>query len=544
MKKTTLILVLAVLALFTQCKKQENNGNGDGIQMVLKADNGGSKTNFGANGSISWNANEKIYVVTNGECVGYVTNGTEGGNTFTGILGRITESGTYDFHYYYLGNTKTIAAGATSFTMDFSNQDGTLAHLGDFHVGYGSQVGVEVTEGETVNAQATMRSLVSMAYFNTTGMAEPNEEVFFFGDNINNQLSVDFSTNVPTYSKVSDGRICTGTPSSGAYVMLVPNHTDGTEQLSTEITFASVRAVGTCDDVFSYGIVGGRFFCHEGNAASPITVTVSSYIPVGALRGVFSVSATDKVRFSQGNLQYIGSAGNGDDNNTGAYWKLAEEQWEYLGTTTGQFSDSKTVDRDLFGWGTSGYNHGATCYQPWCTSTDYSQYNPYNSTSTNLYDSDGQADWGYEAIVNGGNEENYWRTLTGGEWYYVFYTRTNALSKRGRGNVNGVNGMILLPDDWTLPEGLNFTSGNSNWVNVYTEEQWAQMEYNGAVFLPVSESREGMSLSVVVGYGFYWSSSYGDNTAGSGVRFDSSTISVQSFYRHYGFSVRLVRNVQ
>ena len=80
----------------------------------------------------------------------------------------------------------------------------------------------------------------------------------------------------------------------------------------------------------------------------------------GILPGGFSVSANQQVQFSQGNLQYIGSAAT-------PYWHFAENQWDYLGTTTGQNSSNENVDRDLFGWGTSGYNHGAICYQPWST---------------------------------------------------------------------------------------------------------------------------------------------------------------------------------
>lgn len=44
--------------------------------------------------------------------------------------------------------------------------------------------------------------------------------------------------------------------------------------------------------------------------------------PVGAINGLFSVSATQQVYFSQGNLQYQAST------NT---WRFAENQWDYVG---------------------------------------------------------------------------------------------------------------------------------------------------------------------------------------------------------------------
>ena len=95
-------------------------------------------------------------------------------------------------------------------------------------------------------------------------------------------------------------------------------------------------------------------------------------ISQGAVSGhAFTVNADgDQVLFSQGNLQYIGSAST-------PYWKFAEHQWDCLGTTTGQNSSDENVDRDLFGWGTSGYDHGAVCYQPWSTSQTNSDYFPY-----------------------------------------------------------------------------------------------------------------------------------------------------------------------
>ncbi len=261
--------------------------------------------------------------------------------------------------------------------------------------------------------------------------------------------------------------------------------------------------------------------------------------PEGALNGVFTINANgDKVLFSQGNLQYIGSAAT-------PYWKFADHQWDYLGNN-GQNSSSQTADRDLFGWGTSGYHHNNTAYQPWTTSGSISYY-AYGRSSYNLYDQTGQADWGYNAISNGGNQENSgWRTLTNDEWGYVFNTRTDAASKYGHGKVNGKKGMILLPDAWTTPEGLGFTSGNSNWTNVYSSEQWAQMEQNGAVFLPAAGYRDGTSVYVVGSYGYYWSSSCSSNSSHACyVYFSSGDLGPQyNNYRYHGQSVRLVQTIQ
>ena len=267
----------------------------------------------------------------------------------------------------------------------------------------------------------------------------------------------------------------------------------------------------------------------------------------GYIHGIFSVSDSTKVLFSQGNLQYIGSAET-------PYWKFADHQWDYLGTTTGQNSDSQTVDRDLFGWGTSGYNHGAICYQPWSTSQTYSDYYAYGSETTNLFDQSGQADWGYNAISNGGNTENSgWRTLTSEEWDYLFNTRSTASGLRYvRAQVNGIYGVILLPDDWSTSYYTLFnTNGGYYYSSNITAVQWNTLEQHGAVFLPAAGERNGISVNYVGSYGLYWSASYDDYTlygsysyAGC-LFFYSSSVSAHSRdTRKFGHSVRLVCSAQ
>ena len=124
---------------------------------------------------------------------------------------------------------------------------------------------------------------------------------------------------------------------------------------------------------------------------------------------------------------------------------------------------------------------------------------------------------------------------------YVFQGRSGASSKYGHGKVNGQNGMILLPDEWTLPSGLSFTPGNSSWANDYTTEQWEQMEQNGAVFLPAAGGRYGTSVNNVGSGGSYWSASCYSSGDAFTVGFFGSSLNPQGYYyRYYGQSVRLV----
>lgn len=256
-------------------------------------------------------------------------------------------------------------------------------------------------------------------------------------------------------------------------------------------------------------------------------------VETGVLNGVFSVNQSKKVRFSKGNLQYQASTN---------IWRFAKNQWDYVGEANENISQIYSGWIDLFGWGTSGWNSGAVCYQPWSTSTTDSDYYPGGSYTNNLTGGYANADWGvHNAIYNGGNQAGQWRTLTKDEWVYVFQDRNNASSKYGHGKVNGVCGMILLPDSWTLPSGLSFTAGNSSWANSYTADQWAQMEANGAVFLPAAGCRYGTSVSNVGSYGGYWSASYYSSNYAYFLYFDGGSLYPSDYnYRGYGRSVRLV----
>ena len=255
--------------------------------------------------------------------------------------------------------------------------------------------------------------------------------------------------------------------------------------------------------------------------------------PIGCINGIFSLSSSKKVYFSQGNLQYQAST------NT---WRFADNQYDYIGSENSNISSAYSGWIDLFGWGTSGYNHGANCYQPWSTSS--SGYYAYGNYYYNLYDQTGQADWGYNPISNGGNQTNQWRTLTQPEWAYVFNTRTTTSGIRyAKANVNNVNGVILLPDDWSSSTYSlsNTNSGSASFSsNTLTTSQWSTLEQAGAVFLPAAGNRYGTSVDLVGSNGFYWSASCSDSYCAYYVFFIDASLGTNDDGRYHGLSVRLV----
>ena len=250
----------------------------------------------------------------------------------------------------------------------------------------------------------------------------------------------------------------------------------------------------------------------------------------GALNGKFSVSANKKVYFSQGNLQYRASTDK---------WQFATNQYDTIGIGNANIADDYDGWIDLFGWGSGG--------NPTQNTKDNSLFNAFT-------------DWGTNPISNGGNQADLWYTLTKDEWNYLLVERTDAAALFGTGAVNGVNGVILLPDDWTLPEGAQFhnsteymeyntsmqkyTNANNNNFskNTYTPEQWTALENAGAVFLPAAGVRVENTMYYVNLKGEYWATEkYGTYSAYM-LLWDKSTLSPRSNgeNRYSGLSVRLV----
>lgn len=291
-------------------------------------------------------------------------------------------------------------------------------------------------------------------------------------------------------------------------------------------TLYYVRAYAVTDFGLAYG--------------DEVVFVATDSAPTGAVNGKFTINGEDdQVYFSQGNLQYIGSA-------TTPYWKFADNQWDVLGTSTGQNSNDQTVDRDLFGWGTSGWNPtNNPCYHPWDTyNSSGSSYGP--AGANNLTGTYANSDWGvYNPISNGGNESNQWRTLSKDEWGYVFDNRTTESGIRfAKANVNDVNGVILLPDDWNSSYyDLSETNvKNASYAsNTLTALDWSLLEMHGAVFLPANGYRFGTLVSSVGDNGYYWSTTSANSTYAYGVYFPETNLNPQDCSnRTYGRSIRLV----
>lgn len=257
--------------------------------------------------------------------------------------------------------------------------------------------------------------------------------------------------------------------------------------------------------------------------------------------GPFSVSATKKVVFSKGNLQYQAST------NT---WRFAEHQYDYIGNASGNITDDP--DRatqadwiDLFGWGTG--DRPTTI-----------------SSNTDDYEASAYVDWGESASAYIGSG---WHAPSNPDNTYLYNTRsTNCYGLKGtdagsarfvKAKVNDINGLVVFPDVFIVPDGASVESSttyNGKYATysqlVITSDKWQKWEFAGAIFLPAAGVRNGKDLLNYGDYGYYYSSTNSSSTLAYRLYFygtgfnpnAASTYPAQD--KSFGHSVRLVRDVE
>ena len=319
-------------------------------------------------------------------------------------------------------------------------------------------------------------------------------------------------------------------------------------------------------------------------------VKQQNYLP-----GLFSVSATEKVQFSRGNLQ-VNFTNNGATQRSELTreWLFSENQWDAFTRPTDEEMDliyyyegpaslapalqpeGTTIPLFHFGWGTAGVNLSSlskTKFRP----NDFYASDAISRVTTDEWEAEGlycgmanpgapntwngstsfrKFDWGIHFDEDGiGDDDKYdgttWFTMSWSQWYYVMFSRPLAVMKRGLATivvdpVNAVSvwGLVLVPDDWQCPAGCNFlpTIEDGEDVNTYDVGTWGLMEASGAVFLPCAGERTITQLSIhsphKIGYVSYWTSSLtrAKSTPAVALHFYDYTLTLA---KHDGYDVLL-----
>lgn len=234
------------------------------------------------------------------------------------------------------------------------------------------------------------------------------------------------------------------------------------------------------------------------------------------LSGKFSVSQTEYVQFSRGNLQAV--LGN---DNTVTEWKLAKNQYSFIGNAAGNTTLESGSSIDLFGWSVE----GAVATFGISASKDNSDY----GTATN----DNLDDWGTEYSQQMGYPSDTWFTMSKSEWKYLLSERANAVNLyRNDVVVCGIEHcLILAPDNY-----------KGSIESEYTPQTWQPAEDAGLVCLPPAGYRK--ETDVTNGVGCYFTGTPNENDAAKAymVSFKvGQNPVVMSDERCCGRSVRLVQ---
>ena len=243
----------------------------------------------------------------------------------------------------------------------------------------------------------------------------------------------------------------------------------------------------------------------------PVYVAGSA-LPEGALSGEFSVSATKKVHFSQGNLWYDGSA-----------FKFETNQYDFQSS-----------------WSTSHVSHFYWSKNASVAIAEAETYKEDGASDDDVFFTNATTETPKSDFTVNGVTGKY-RTLSAEEWQYLFDIRTvNGGTEEGKSyqiaTINSdattsVYGMILYPDNYTSQTG----------ATSYTSTEWTTMEENGCVFLPAAGGRHNSTKVFEVGdSGYYWSSTASGSDKAGYVGFWSGWFSKNSNNREYAYSVRLV----
>ena len=498
---------------------------------VTRQDDGATRASFDGS-KLNFSAGDKLFVQGIHENAGL----------FAGTLEYDTESGKFSGTIY----TQKSYSGTAVALFEGGNVSARLLPAGYETPGY-----LSIENSGTYNASFSCDA--SKTFATTKAIAVE-------------QFSYEISTTYSSGFALSPWNAILNFTITGltASTEVTASFTDG----SSHVISGNVTTDGSGNATFAIGVAGGTTNlqnCSLTVGGNAITLTSSNkYLAAGkiynitrnaipgALVGKFSVSSTDKVYFSKGNLQYTKSTG---------IWSFMDHQYSTVETTSQAIGDDYANQGvvSLFGWGTSGWNNGNTYYQPYNTTYTTTGYGPKNGTER-TYDLTGSyayADWGlYNAISNGGNTAGTWRTLTKDEWTYLFNTRSastvngTADARYAKAYLFGTtHGVIIFPDVYThpagvtAPTGINATSSTSWNGNQYTATDWAKMEAAGCVFLPAAGRRDGTTIYDVNNYVRYWTSTYYSAQTAYHVGIASSNMKPADYnQKAFGFSVRLVHD--
>ena len=354
-------------------------------------------------------------------------------------------AGTYTFKIDYSGsNPKVSVIYPITYTITATAANGTVEGAGTY------------VEGTTV--------------YLTAIPAEGYHFVKWSNESTTNPLTITVTEDIELQAIFDINTYTVTTTAENGKVTGAGEYTHGTE--------VTLTATPDFDYEFVNWTVGGT----EVSTANPYTFTATADVTVVANfaevsgttvveSGVFTVGKYQTAIFATGNLQYKKEG----ENET---WRFAKQQYQVVG------EDNIYVGKtdyegwiDMFGWSNGDANNFGV-----------------NASNDNKYYTGTFVDWGTKMGEG-------WSTLSKEQWDYLLNERDASLKQIAK--VGDMLGIMLFPDEWTLPTGcepvntLNHDPEDGEntkydfYSQNYTLAQWTELEKAGAVFLPAAGRRTG-----------------------------------------------------
>ena len=335
---------------------------------------------------------------------------------------------------------------------------------------------------------------------------------------INGDFEIDGSTNTLAYhndnGQNNHTKVTTLTFSNGP-VSISDGHDFYIYLPANTYDYFQIKVYDQNGNMFTRTTTSGLTFNRSEYNYLTIPTSAINFKP-GDLLGEFSVSGTQKVSFSKGNLLQNGST-----------YKFADKQYN---KTEGNYTF-------LYDWANGTYR------------------------TTNYYER------GNLAITNGGGANQGWFTMTRAQWHYLTIDRTVSFHKfclvrvTKENSTTTVGGMLLFPDlfIWPLEQSIADNIHFDGHVRTedydgitLTYDQWLTLEYAGCAFLPATgmhtaNGPEPSSSISNTDYGVYWTATpyyQTDNTKAHYMRFTTKSCpwgSDQNMSTMGNAAIRLVR---
>ena len=564
MKKTFFFASAAALFAFAACNKevspvQAPELDGQTINLTLVADRGDDATkttisyndNFGSLES-RWAAGDKIYVYSakSGDELGTlsidassITNEGGGSTSYAptskaSFAGSVTLGGgdnikdDFVFVYQGQGRSLSVSEGLLEYPINTVSE---VANLAQWDLAWAK--GKIQGSASSASCAVSFGNKIGFGYFTTTSVPSASS--------LKAQYYESFTLDVKTGTIAGVAGDVALPDNANFYMPLVP----GTVNINCgrQWSAGSYTEIAQ-ENAFTAGV---GFYRHGRNADpafGPVQFVESDLIVYDNLASKsFKVAADKSVRFTPGNLQYIGSKAGKE------HWQLAPSQYSVLGQSNAKPANADpgatfTGDLDLFGWGEvaapfKGSNQNSE-YMPSISTgnvqlpADNDWATKFNApTSTKLY-IDYSKDVEYTAAGS-------YITLTKDQWVYLFANQQFALCQVTLDNGTKVNGVAVAPNgiDAETFLGYGFSvagagSGSARFTDNLVDQR--VIDSNGLLFLPAAGYRLGTSINNVGSNGNYWSSTSYNATNAYSVDFVADGFNGQNYWdRFRGFSVRL-----